>query len=145
MANYIKLEIVTPEKAVVSEDVQIVMAPGICGEFGVLPGHTTFLTTLNIGVLKYIDKNGVERKVFINGGFAEALPDKVTILAESSERRRDIDVNRAKRALERAERRLSGSSTAASGHDKHDLDLIRARAAMARAMHRLRIVESINH
>lgn len=143
MANYIKLEIVTPEKAVVSEEVQIVMAPGTCGEFGVLPGHTTFLTTLNIGALKYIDKNGVERKVFINGGFAEALPDKVTILAESSERRRDIDPNRAKRALERAERRLGAGNT--GGHDKNDLDLLRARAAMARAMHRLKIVESLNH
>ena len=83
MAENIKLEVVTPEKEVVSDIAQIVMAPGSCGEFGILPGHTTFLTTLKIGTLRYVDESGTERKVFINGGFAEALPDKVTILAES--------------------------------------------------------------
>ncbi|MBU0995712.1 MAG: F0F1 ATP synthase subunit epsilon [Proteobacteria bacterium] len=140
MADYIKLEIVTPEKAVVSENVKTVIAPGSCGEFGILPGHTTFLTTLNIGALRYVDKNGTERKIFINGGFAEALPDKVTVLAESSERRRDIDVERARRAMERAEKRLGEDDA-----QKKDIDVIRAKAAMARAMHRLRIVESINH
>ena len=139
MADYIKLEIVTPEKAVVSEDAKIVMAPGTCGEFGVLPGHTTFLTTLNVGALRYVDKNGSERKVFINGGFAEALPDKVTVLAESAERRRDIDVERARRALERAEKRL------VTPDKSQDYDHARAKAAMARAMHRLNVVNTINH
>ena len=88
MAGNIRLEVVTPEKSVVSEDVQIVMAPGAMGEFGVLVGHTPFLTTLKIGTVRYTDANGKERFVFINGGFAEALPDKVTVLAESAERKR---------------------------------------------------------
>ena len=139
MADYIKLEIVTPEKAIVSEEAKIVMAPGTCGEFGVLPGHTTFLTTLNVGSLRYVDKTGKERKVFINGGFAEALPDKVTVLAESAERRRDIDVERARRALERAEQRLGKPD------NSQDFDHARAKAAMARAMHRLNVVSTINH
>ena len=138
MAENIKLEVVTPENEVVNDEAKIVMAPGSCGEFGILPGHTTFLTTLKVGTLRYVDASGTERKVFINGGFAEALPDKVTILAESSERRRDIDVDRAKKAMERAENRLGGS-------DSNDVDVMRAKAALARAMHRLNVVEAITH
>jgi F-type H+-transporting ATPase subunit epsilon len=107
MAGNIKLEIVTPSKAVVSEDVKIVMAPGSLGEFGVLPGHTPFLTSIKVGTVKYIDESGKERFVFVSGGFAEALPSKVTILAESAEHRRDIDVDRAGASLKRAEERLA--------------------------------------
>ncbi len=129
MAENIKLEVVTPEKAVVSEDVQIVMAPGTEGEFGVLGGHTTFLTTLKIGTLHYKDLKGAERYVFVSGGFAEALPDKVTVLAESAERRSDIDVDRAKNAMERAEKRIATSGD--------DVDTGRAKAALARSIHRL--------
>ncbi|KPA19233.1 F0F1 ATP synthase subunit epsilon [Candidatus Magnetomorum sp. HK-1] len=84
MADNIFLEVVTPERNVVSERAQIVMAPGSLGEFGVLPGHTSFLTTLKDGVLKYKDESGTERHVSVFGGFAEALPDKVTILAEDA-------------------------------------------------------------
>ena len=91
MANSINLEVVTPDQAVVSDEVQMVVAPGTYGEFGVLPGHTSFLTTLKTGMLRYKDTSGSERLVFINGGFAEVLPNKVTVLAESAERRRDID------------------------------------------------------
>ena len=87
MAGTIKLEIVTPDKAVVSEEAKIVMAPGSLGEFGVLIGHTPFLTSLKTGIIRYTDAKGTERYVFVNGGFAEALPNKVTVLAESSERR----------------------------------------------------------
>ncbi|MCK5852755.1 F0F1 ATP synthase subunit epsilon [bacterium] len=133
MAENIKLEIVTPEKAVVREDAQIVMAPGTEGEFGVLSGHTPFLTTLKIGTLHYKDEKGIERYVFVSGGFAEALPDKVTVLAESAERRRDIDIERAKTALERAEKRLASA-------DK-DIDIIRAQVALARAMHRMSLAK----
>ena len=96
MAENIKLEVVTPEKSVVSEEAQIVMPPGSLGEFGVLIGHTPFLTTLKIGTICYKDAGGTEKYVFVNSGFAEALPDKVTVLAESAERRKDIDVERAK-------------------------------------------------
>jgi len=107
MAANIRLEIVTPEKTVVSEDAQIVVAPGSMGEFGVLPGHTPFLTTLKLGTIRYRNASGTERYVFISGGFAEALPDRVTILAESAERRIDIDMERAKSALERAQQRMA--------------------------------------
>ena len=104
------LEVVTPDRSVVDEEAQMVVAPGEYGEFGVLIGHTPFLTTLKTGMLRYKDKAGGERIVFINGGFAEVLPDKVTVLAESAERRRDIDVERAKTALKRAEERLAAAS-----------------------------------
>jgi F-type H+-transporting ATPase subunit epsilon len=134
MAENIKLEIVTPEKVVVQEDTQIVMAPGILGEFGVLSGHTPFLTTLKLGAVKYKDPKGEERRVFVSGGFAEALPDKVTILANSAERRRDIDLERAKTALERAKKRLASEAA-------EDIDFTRAKAALDRALHRLQLIE----
>ncbi len=133
MAGNIKLEVVTPDKAVVSEDVQIVMAPGSLGEFGVLIGHTPFLTTLKSGVIRYTDAQGTERYVFVNGGFAEALPDKVTVLAESAERRKDIDLDRAKAALERAEKRL------AEDRSREDIDSDRAKAALERAVVRINL------
>lgn len=131
MADNIFLEVVTPSKAVVSEEAQIVVAPGSEGEFGVLKGHTTFLTSLKLGSLRYKDGSGQDRVVFISGGFAEVLPNKVTVLAESAERRKDIDVERAKRAKERAEKRLTAASS--------DIDFVRAEAALRRAVHRLSI------
>jgi len=136
MAGNIKIEVVTPEKSVVSEEAQIVMAPGSLGEFGVLIGHTPFFTTLKVGIIRYRDIKGEERFVFVNGGFAEVLPDRVTVLAESAERRRDIDLERAKSALKRAEERLAKESA-----DK-DIDFIRAKAALERALHRVRLAET---
>jgi F-type H+-transporting ATPase subunit epsilon len=135
MAELIKLEVVTPEKYVVSEDAQIVMAPGTLGEFGVLNGHTPFLTSLKIGRVHYRDAGGNEEVVFVSGGFAEALPDRVTVLAESAERRRDIDVSRARAALERAQKRLASDKS-------EDINFERARAALYRAIERIRITES---
>lgn len=134
MAENIRLEIVTPEKEVVKEDAQIVVAPGSEGEFGVLIGHTPFLTTLKLGNIRYRDASGAERVIFVSGGFAEALPKKVTVLAESAERRRDIDVERAKSALDRAQKRLD--------EKREDIDFIRAKAALERALHRLRVAEN---
>ena len=133
MAENIKLEVVTPEKAVVDDDAQIAVAPGTLGEFGVLAGHTTFLTTLKVGTLRYTDANGNEQQVFINGGFAEALPDKLTVLAESAERKDDIDMERAKDALARAEKRL------AEDREKEEIDFVRAKAALERALQRLKL------
>jgi F-type H+-transporting ATPase subunit epsilon len=133
MAENIKLEVVTPEKAVVDEEAQMVVAPGILGEFGVLPGHTTFLTTLKVGTIRYTDANGKERYVFVSGGFAEALPEKVTVLAESAERRQEIDLVRAKDALQRAEKRL------AEDRDKQEIDFVRAKAALERALLRIKL------
>lgn len=135
MAENIKLEVVTPEKSVVSEEAQIVMAPGSLGEFGVLIGHTPFLTNLKIGTIRYKDAGGAEKYVFVNSGFAEALPDKVTVLAESAERRKDIDLERAKAAMERAEKRL------AEDRSKEDIDFRRANVALARAVERVKLAE----
>ena len=136
MAQNIKIEVVTPEKAVVDEEAKIVVAPGELGEFGVLSGHTTFLTTLKTGTLRYTDANDQEHYVFVSGGFAEALPDKVTVLAESAERRKDIDMARAKAALERAEKRLAEQRL------KEAFDFTRAKAALERALQRVRLAET---
>jgi F-type H+-transporting ATPase subunit epsilon len=106
MAGNIMLEVVTPDQSVVSEEAQIVVAPGEYGEFGVLIGHTSLV-----------------------------LPNKVTILAESAERRRDIDVERAKSAVKRAEERLAAASK------KEDIDFKRAQIALQRALARLKVVQ----
>ncbi len=134
MAKELFLEVVTPQSAVVSEEAQIVVAPGSEGEFGALKGHTTFLTSLKVGTLKYKDANGKEKYLFINGGFAEVLPDKVTILAESAERRKNIDIQRATDAKTRAERRLASKAA--------DIDIVRAEAALRRAVQRLSIKQA---
>jgi F-type H+-transporting ATPase subunit epsilon len=134
MAEKLFLEVVTPQKAIVSEAVEIVVAPGSEGEFGALKGHTTFLTSLKLGTLRYKDANGKERLLFINGGFAEVLPNKVTILAESAERRKNIDVTRAQEAKTRAEQRLAAKTS--------DLDFARAEAALRRAIDRIKIADT---
>jgi F-type H+-transporting ATPase subunit epsilon len=136
MAKNIKLEVVTPEKSIVSEEAQIVMAPGSDGEFGVLIGHTPFLTTLKTGTVHYTAADGKQKFVFVSGGFAEALPDKVTVLAESAERRRDIDADRAKAAMERAQSRLDREKD-------ENIDFIRAKAALERSLHRIKLVETL--
>jgi F-type H+-transporting ATPase subunit epsilon len=91
---------------------------------------------LKIGALHFYDSTGAERFVFVSGGFAEALPDKVTVLAESAERRRDIDIERAKRALERAQQRLAEEGK------QQDVDFNRARVALERALHRLKMAST---
>jgi F-type H+-transporting ATPase subunit epsilon len=132
MADKILLEIVTPERKVVSEEVDIVVAPGELGEFGALVRHVPFLTKLKIGELRF-KKDGVERYVAIMGGYAEVLPDKVTILSPAAEEASDIDVMRARAAKERAERRLREA--------KDRLEFARAQAALQRALARLKVAE----
>jgi len=132
MAENIRIEVVTPEHEVVNEDAQIVMAPGSLGEFGVLIGHTPFMTSLKTGEVCYNDASGNRRLVCVSGGFAEALPDKVTILAEAAEKKEDIDLQRAEAAKERAEKRLADR-----GND--NIDFARARIALERAINRIRI------
>ena len=132
MADKLLLEIVTPEKKVLSEQVDIVMAPGEEGEFGVLPNHIPFLSKLKVGELRF-RVGASTRYVAVMGGFAEVLPDHVTILATAAEEATEIDVIRAKAARERAERRLS--------EVKDRLEFTRAQAALQRAIARLRIAE----
>jgi F-type H+-transporting ATPase subunit epsilon len=136
MAENIRLEVVTPEKQVVNDRAQIVMVPGSLGEFGVLSGHTPFMTSLKTGAIHYRDQDGKDQYVFVSGGFAEALPDKVTVLAESAEKMEDIDPERAKAAMERAEKRL------AQDRAKEQVDNDRAKAALERAVVRIRIAGS---
>jgi F-type H+-transporting ATPase subunit epsilon len=133
MAEKLELEVVTPDRLVVKEPVDIVMAIGALGEFGILPNHIPFLTTLQPGELRY-RKDGKLEYMAITGGFAEISDNKVTVLAEAAERAREIDIDRARRAKERAEKRLAMAKTEA-------IDYIRAEAALKRSLVRLSIVE----
>lgn len=135
MAEKIKLEVVTPKGAIISSDVDIVTAPGYAGEFGVLANHAPFLSTLKVGTLSY-KKDGTEEELMISGGFCEVSNNKITFLVESAERGSEIDVDRALRAKERAEKRLL---RAREQQDK--VDRTRAEAALQRALTRLRIAE----
>ncbi|MFV0421501.1 F0F1 ATP synthase subunit epsilon [Oleidesulfovibrio sp.] len=130
MEKSLQLEIVTPDKVVLSEQVDYVGAPGYEGEFGVLPNHIPFLSALAIGSL-YYKANGKTHYAFVSGGFAEVSDNKVTILAESAERAEDIDIERARKAQERAKERLNVQ------RDK--VDATRAEAALQRALARLRV------
>ena len=132
MAEKILLEIVTPEGKVLSEHVDIVVAPGEEGEFGVLPNHIPFLTKLKVGELRF-RIGGSTRFASVMGGYAEVLPHHVTILATAAEEATDIDVIRAKAARERAERRLAEA--------KDRLEFVRAQAALQRALARLKVAE----
>ena len=126
------LEIVTPDRALVSEEVDEVQLPGSEGYFGVLPGHTPLLATLQVGELWY--RIGQEKHfLMIAFGFVEVVPDRVTVLAQVAERAQDIDVNRAERAKQRAEERI------AKGPTQSDLDFERARLALTKALVRLQV------
>ena len=129
MAETLTLDIVTPYGHIFTEEVDEVLAPGSEGEFGVLPDHAPFLTTLKIGILTY--KKGSETgHFFVNWGYAEVGPDKVTILADSAERSDEIDPERAKEALKRAEERLQHAA---------EIDEARATAAVERATARIHL------
>src|SRR3989304_4165282 len=97
MASTIRLELVTPERMLVSEDVDEVIVPGFEGEFGVLPGHTYYLAILSIGILRY-RKGSETKKIAVDGGFAEVGPAQVVVMADVAERAEEIDVDRARRA-----------------------------------------------
>jgi F-type H+-transporting ATPase subunit epsilon len=105
MARKLLLEVVTPEKLLLSQQVDMVIAPGTEGEFGVLPGHCHFLSTLRIGELRYQTED-VWHYMSVLWGFAEVTPTKVTVMAEIAEKAEDIDVERAQAAVEKAEQRL---------------------------------------
>ena len=126
------LEIVTPERKVLSEMVDIVVAPGELGEFGVLPGHIPFLCKLKVGELRF-RAGAVSRHIAIMGGYAEVANNQVTILATAAEDALGIDIVRARAARERAERRIAEA--------RDNLDFHRAQAALQRAMARLKIAE----
>ena len=129
----LQLSVVTPDKTVVSETVEMCICPGVAGEFGVLPNHVSILSALKIGDLRY-RANGKDEHVFISGGFADMNNNVLSVLAESAEKAADIDEARARAAKERAEKRLAEKS------DK--VDETRANAALQRALVRLQLARS---
>jgi F-type H+-transporting ATPase subunit epsilon len=130
LPTHIDLQIVTPDRLLVQEQVDEVEIPGSEGYFGVLPGHTPLLASLAVGELWY--RKGQEKfYLSLAFGFAEVLPDRVTILARLAERAEDIDVERAEDARRRAEQRLSQSAS--------DFDYERARIALTKSMMRLQV------
>ena len=135
MAQQIALEVVTPAGAVVSEDVDIVNAPGYGGDFGVLANHAPFLSTIKTGILSY--ESGKKREyLMVSGGFCEVSNNKVTFLVESADFGHQIDVERAMQAKERAEKRLAQ----ASAHDE-SINVTRAEASLQRALIRLKAAD----
>ena len=128
MADTFQLEIVTPEKKVVETAAEEVQIPGKNGYLGVLPGHAPLITELSVGEIKFTE-NSTEQRLAVAWGFAEVLPDKVTILAETAERPAEINVDRARKAKERAEQRLTSGDTS--------VDVDRALDALHRAETRL--------
>ena len=133
MADKIQLEVVTPTGPVVSEQVSIVTAPGIDGDFGVLANHAPMLSTIKIGALSYKTDTSSEF-LMISGGFCEVSNNKITFLVESAERGKDIDVDRAMRAKERAEKRIAEGS-----RQQESMNAVRAEAALQRALARLKV------
>jgi F-type H+-transporting ATPase subunit epsilon len=131
----LKLEIVTPDRALLAEEVDEVVLPGSEGYFGVLPGHTPLLSSLKVGELWY--RQGQEKHYLVVAfGFVEVLPERVTVLADIGERAQDIDVQRAERAKQRAEQRLAQAQphlTAA------EFDIERARIALLKSLIRLQV------
>jgi F-type H+-transporting ATPase subunit epsilon len=130
------LEVVTPERVVVSEDVDSVVAPGSMGEFGVLPGHVPFLTSLVPGELRFNSGSRVER-LAVTTGFVEVSDNKVSVLVDAAERAAEIDIERARKALERARQRL------AMERGKKDIDFLRAEIALKRAIARLKVAQKV--
>lgn len=127
--NTQRLEIVTPQKKVFSENVDFLVAPGSEGELGILPRHAPLITSLDIGIMR-IQQEGKNIKVVVTGGFMEVRDSKVTVLANAAERAEEIDVARAEAAKRRAEERLASKSP--------DIDVLRAELALKRALVRLK-------
>jgi F-type H+-transporting ATPase subunit epsilon len=128
--KHIRLEFVTPERAVAHDEVDEVELPGVNGFFGVLPGHAPLLAALKTGQMWY-RKGNETTYAFVDGGFAEIVADRVSILAPVAERAEDIDLARAEAARRRAEERLAKPVT--------EMDFERARIALLRAMTRLQV------
>lgn len=132
MDNTFQLEIVTPAKLVVKEAAEEAQIPALTGYLGVLPGHAPLITELGVGAITY-QASGATHTLSVAWGFAEVLPDKVTILAEAAEHPQEIDVERAQRARDRAEERLKSNDP--------QVDYTRAEDALRRAETRLNVAQ----
>ncbi len=133
MANLFNLEIVTPERVEFSGAVQSVTCPGVQGSFQVLHNHAPFLSSLDIGVVKVLDGEGAEQLYAVSGGISQVFHNEMRVLADSAERADRIDLDRARRARERAEQRLRERDEA--------IDHERARTSLMRAINRIKLVE----
>lgn len=133
MADELLIEIVTPEKLVFSGNIEEVTLPGTEGEFGVLRGHEAFLTSVEIGEMNYV-KDGKKTYYAVNTGYVEVTGDKVTVLIETAEKSDQIDKERALKAKDNAESRLSQMN-------KDDVEFEIVRAALARAIARISVAE----
>ncbi|MCF6187269.1 MAG: F0F1 ATP synthase subunit epsilon [Desulfobulbaceae bacterium] len=131
----IHLEVVTPTGPVISDDVDIVTAPGVGGEFGVLANHAPFLSTIKTGTLSF-KQDKQTKYLMVSGGFSEVSNNQITFLVESAEYGNDIDVDRAMLAKERAEKRLAQAQS-----QSEKLNRVRAEAALQRALARIRAAE----
>jgi F-type H+-transporting ATPase subunit epsilon len=131
MAEKLRLELVTPYKKALSEEVDEVTAPGTLGEFGILPGHTPLLTTLKIGELSF-RRGGEIFHLAVNWGYVEVEDDKVTVLVETAEPADEIDLERARAAMGRAEEALRKLSS-------EDKDFLVMQAALERALIRIQV------
>jgi F-type H+-transporting ATPase subunit epsilon len=131
MAEKLLFEVVTPDRKLLSAEADVVVLPGVEGQFGVLAGHVPFLSALDVGEMYYRD-GGKTEYLSVSGGFAEVTGKKVTIVAEAAEMGREIDIERARKALERAEKRLATAKT-------ENVDWARAEAALRRAMMRMKV------
>jgi F-type H+-transporting ATPase subunit epsilon len=129
------LDIVTAEQAVYSEEVEMVIAPGVEGQLGILPHHIPLMTTLQAGELR-IKKGGEEISLAISGGFLEIRPDRVVVLADAAERAEEIDVARAEAAKRRAQERLTERHV-------YEIDSARAEAALRRSLARLKVAAAV--
>lgn len=127
------LEVVTPERIVLSDEVQFLVVPAAEGEVGVLRGHAPMVAGMKIGVLRYQGKDGVMRHMAVSGGFMEVIDNEATVLAETAERGSEIDILRAKAAKERAERRLQQRA--------EEINFARAQMALQRALARIKAAE----
>jgi F-type H+-transporting ATPase subunit epsilon len=132
MPDTFQVEIVTPEKLVVKDVAEEMQIPGKKGYLGILPGHAPLITELGVGKITYRE-GGKAHHLAVAWGFAEVLPDKVTILAETAERADEIDVGRAAKAKERAEERLRSANP--------EVDFNRAQEALERAETRLHVAK----
>jgi F-type H+-transporting ATPase subunit epsilon len=130
----LQLEVVTPDKTIVSTPVVMAVCPGVDGEFGVLKDHISLLSALKIGALRYRTESNEEKYVFISGGFADVNNNVLTVLAESAEAAKDIDAARAEAAKRRAEERLASNAD--------NVDRTRAEAALSRAIVRLSLARA---
>jgi len=137
MAEKLKLEMVTPYKRVLSEEVDEVTAPGAIGEFGVLPDHTSLLTTLKVGELTY-KKDGETFHIAVNWGYVEVENNVMTVLVETAEPADQIDVERAKAALSRAEEALKKLTS-------EDKEFKIMECALERALIRVQVASKIVH